>query len=223
MPICAEEDLVKSAYRLLFDRDPEPGGLRHWRSMLEAGMTRERFLLAMVNSAEFRDKVGAAEGFDTYRDVDLIIPLHEQRFRVPAADRSLVPYLLADRQWEPHLSRYLRLSLAPDQVFVDVGANLGYFTVTCAPLVKAVIAFEPVAATNRYCQMNIALNGLANVQLFPYGLWSEDAIMEMAVDPSQLMSAHLCQAGPSGATVRSVSLDSLIAKGEVSLSRLDVL
>ena len=219
----AEEELVRSAYRLLLDRDPEPGGLRHWSRSLQAGMTRGEFLLAMVSSAEFRAKVGAAESFDKYQDIDLIIPLHGQCFRVPAADRSLVPHLLADRGWEPHVSRYLQLSLQPDHVFMDVGANLGYYTVTCAPLVKTLIAFEPVDVTYRYCEMNIALNGLHNVLLFPNGLWSEDTVIGMSVDPSQLMSAHVHQTGPGDATVNCVSLDSLIAKGGLQLSRLDVL
>jgi FkbM family methyltransferase len=223
MAMCAEEELVESAYRLLFNRGADPAGLRHWSHLLQAGMPRAEFLLAMVNSAEFRATAGITEGFGKYQDVDLIIPVQGQCFRVPATDRSLVPYLLSDRQWEPHLSQYLRLSLQPDHVFMDVGANLGYFTVTCAPLVKTVIAFEPAAVTYRYCEMNIALNGLNNVQLFPYGLWSEDTVLGMAIDQSQLMGAHLRQTGPSDTTVSCVSLDSLIAKGGMQLARLDVL
>jgi FkbM family methyltransferase len=217
-----EEQLVASAYRLLLGRKPEPAGLRHWSQMLRAGMSREEFLLAMIGGTEFRARVGAAEGFDRYADIDLIIPLRGRRLRVPAVDRSLVPHLIAHREWEPHLTRYLESSLDPDSVFADVGANFGYHTIMCAPLAKSVIAFEPVDAAFRYCEMNVALNGLHNVQLFPYGLWSEDKVIGIAVDKSQLMGSHLRESGPADATARCVALDSLIEKGEVQLSRLDV-
>lgn len=159
----------------------------------------------------------------TWNDVDLIIPVGPQRFQVPAADHSLVPHLLAYRCWEPHLARYFARTLQPEHVFMDVGANFGYFTVLAAATVARVIAFEPSTRTHAYCMANIALNRLANVELHHCGLWHEDAIVELTRDPSTLNAVIV----PSSDTcahesIQVVALDGLVRAGALDLPRLDV-
>jgi len=164
-------------------------------------MSEEDLLRSVVSSAEFRGRVGSTDAFNKYRDVDLIFSAQGHEFRLPAADLSLVPHLLEHRSWEPHISRYLTRNLTSDDIFVDVGANLGFFTVLCAPLVSRVIAFEPVSLSHRYCKGNIALNQLTNVDLFQCGLWSEDTIAKIKADLDAKLSvldAHLKAAVTSG-------------------------
>src|SRR5882724_1985240 len=152
------EAIVKRTYNVLLGRDPEPGGLKHWTSCLASGLSEKDLLRSVLSSAEFRSRLGSTDTFNKYRDVDLIFSAQGHEFRLPAADLSLVPHLLEHRSWEPHISRYLTQNLTSDDIFVDVGANLGFFTVLCAPLVSRVIAFEPVSLSHQYCRGNIALN-----------------------------------------------------------------
>src|SRR5210317_1632453 len=86
------EQLVTAAYNVLFDRDPEPEGLKHWASALRNGMSREEFLQACLTSAEFQTRIQYANSFAKYSDVDLVIPLQAHQLRVPASDRYLVPH-----------------------------------------------------------------------------------------------------------------------------------
>jgi FkbM family methyltransferase len=62
----------------------------------------------------------------------------------------------------------LRSILKPGDVFLDVGANIGFYTLQAARLVGpdgAVLAFEPLAATFAVLSQNVhELNHLANVQ-----------------------------------------------------------
>lgn len=52
-------------------------------------------------------------------------------------------------------------SLRPDDLFVDVGANVGSYTVLAAKVAGArVVAFEPIGSTFRALSDNIALNGI---------------------------------------------------------------
>jgi FkbM family methyltransferase len=63
-------------------------------------------------------------------------------------------------------TRYFRRLVRPGMVVVDVGANIGYYTLQAASRVGSsgrVHAFEPVAATYARLVRNIRLNGLANV------------------------------------------------------------
>ena len=66
--------------------------------------------------------------------------------------------------WEPFETELVRRSLAPGGVFLDVGANLGYFTVLGAAWVGdagRVYAFEPEPRNFRLLQTNLDLNGYA--------------------------------------------------------------
>jgi FkbM family methyltransferase len=156
-------------------------------------------------------------------DVDLIIPAGAQRFQVPAADHSLVPHLLAYRCWEPHLGRYFARTLQPEHVFMDVGANFGYFTVLAAATVARVIAFEPSTRTHAYCLANIALNRLANVELHHCGLWHEDAMVELTRDPSTLNAVIVPSSDTSAhESIQVVTLDGLVRAKALDLPRLDV-
>jgi FkbM family methyltransferase len=216
------DDVVAAAYNLLFDRDPEPAGLRHWSSALASGLPRQEFLRAMLTSAEFRRQMIAEDTLTKYRDVDLIIPIQKQQFRVPASDTSLVPHLLAHRCWEPHILGWLTRTLQRTDVFIDVGANIGYFTVLCAPLVERVLAFEPTSASYEYCKANVALNGLNNVELQRVGLWHEEAMLHVKHDDSSLMTAAVDLDGAAPQTIRVTSLDGLL-RHRADLSRLDVI
>jgi FkbM family methyltransferase len=60
--------------------------------------------------------------------------------------------------------------LDPGEVFWDVGANLGYFTLLAAACLKntgRVAAFEPGCSTFEVLEKNISLNPFANILLVP--------------------------------------------------------
>ncbi|MFT7287124.1 MAG: FkbM family methyltransferase [Halieaceae bacterium] len=67
-----------------------------------------------------------------------------------------------DRIWEPFETRLMLASLCPEAIVVDVGANLGYFSMLCAradPRPGRVFAFEPAADNFALLCRNIAHNG----------------------------------------------------------------
>jgi FkbM family methyltransferase len=177
----------------------------------------------MLASSE-HETIDDVASIASLRDVDLVIPMNGRQLRVPASDRSIVPHMLRDRSWEPHLTRYLLRELRPADVFVDVGANIGYFVTLCAPLVSRVVAFEPVTANCRYCASNIALNQLTNVELHQMGLWHEEATLPLRGDLQGVNAAIAPSQDVAGPEfVRLAPLDGLLASNEITLSRLDVL
>ena len=69
---------------------------------------------------------------------------------------------------EPPVQEALRRLLAPGDVFYDVGANIGFFTILGARLVGPagrVVAFEPVPACARAVARNIALNDFVHAEI----------------------------------------------------------
>lgn len=72
--------------------------------------------------------------------------------------------------WEPNISRWTTGFLRPGDVVVDVGANVGYFSLLCASAVGPegrVIAFEPVPSIVEALRANLAENGSPPVVVEP--------------------------------------------------------
>ena len=67
--------------------------------------------------------------------------------------------------WEPHVTPVMRRLLWPGDVFVDVGAHIGYYTLLGARIVGAdghVYAFEPSPTRCAELRANLARNDVAN-------------------------------------------------------------
>ncbi len=70
---------------------------------------------------------------------------------------------------EPHLQRAIRKYVAPGDTVYDIGANMGYVSLSLAKRVGLsgqVIAFEPVPQNIDLLRTNIENNQLRNVQVF---------------------------------------------------------
>lgn len=68
--------------------------------------------------------------------------------------------------WEPHVTAWISSRLKPGDVFVDVGANLGYYSLLASRLVGETGKVIAVEASPSICEMlktNVALNGATNI------------------------------------------------------------
>jgi FkbM family methyltransferase len=82
-------------------------------------------------------------------------------------------------EFEQHETRLLQ-RLAPEiDVFVDVGANIGYYVCLMRSLGKQVVAVEPLRQNLDYLIMNVLENGWADVELLPVGLADRTGLVEM--------------------------------------------
>ncbi|WP_262322647.1 FkbM family methyltransferase [Acidiferrimicrobium sp. IK] len=81
---------------------------------------------------------------------------------VSAADEVMRDHLRNRGTWEPEEGRLLRRLLRPGSRFLDVGANIGYFSLLAAkahPGIR-VDAVEPFPPTCELLRMNLWLNGV---------------------------------------------------------------
>ncbi len=89
------------------------------------------------------------------------------------ADASVSLPILTASAWEPHLTSAFRMYVRPGGHVVDVGANIGYFTVLAGTLVGPtgrVTAIEPNSENCRLILASVAANSLSNVELIPVAL-----------------------------------------------------
>jgi FkbM family methyltransferase len=123
---------------------------------------------------------------------------------------------------EPPVQEALRRLLAPGDVFYDIGANVGFFTLLGARLVGPggrVVAFEPVPWCARAVGHNIELNGFEHAQIRAEAVGDADGGARLLV-VGEASWSHLESTGRH-ADVRDeievtvVSLDSLVASGAI--------
>jgi len=84
---------------------------------------------------------------------------------VDTADLLIAPWLMLDGVWEPAVGDFVRSVLRPGDVFVDVGANVGYFTILAADAIRHVghiYAFEANPATYELLQKTVTVNWMTS-------------------------------------------------------------
>jgi Met-10+ like-protein len=89
------------------------------------------------------------------------------RFLVPCLREPVAFELLIHGAYESETLAFLLRAVSGNGVFVDVGANIGAFTVPLAKQLDSVtvVAIEASPAVYPYLARNIELNGLRNIRL----------------------------------------------------------
>lgn len=94
--------------------------------------------------------------------------------------------LYATGEYESETSRLIRSLLNPGDTMIDVGANIGYFSILGARCVGpsgGVLAFEPVPPVRERLQRNIKLNGLDNVTIHAEALSDRSGVIQLFTGP----------------------------------------
>jgi FkbM family methyltransferase len=128
-------------------------------------------------------------------------------------------------------TRLIQSLLRPGMTFVDVGANIGYYTVVAARLVGPtgkVHSFEPHARIRAQLQENVSLNDYSNVVVHGEAMAETSggvAFFVSAVDQNQGLSSILPGSGRQQAQpVPSITLDDFMATHptRVDLLKMDI-
>jgi FkbM family methyltransferase len=121
------------------------------------------------------------------------------------------------------------VSLQPGDTVVDVGANIGSFTVLAASAVGIngrVLSFEPVPETFRRLQENVSLNGLQNVRCSQTAVeaTSNGQIKLYSAKKPSYSTAYIDMPGATEVDVQTITLDHALRDGgldRVSLLKID--
>jgi FkbM family methyltransferase len=150
-----------------------------------------------------------------------------ERFLLPSLAEPVGFHLLVDGAYEPETIAFLSDHLTPGSIFVDVGANIGAFTVPAGRVVGetgCVLAIEPSPRMFPYLSHNVSVNGLTNVSLQEGAIFDRDVpqlpFYEAPVEHFG-MGALAPQFFTKPIAVSARSLDSLLA--EKGIRHVDVL
>lgn len=100
----------------------------------------------------------------------ILVELEGFKLYVRRNDFFIGAVIAEERRYEPHVNDELSNLLREGDVFVDIGANIGYFTLMGASLVGPngyVYAFEPHPDNCKSIQMSLDANLYKNVTVYP--------------------------------------------------------
>jgi FkbM family methyltransferase len=98
----------------------------------------------------------------------------------------LQQYIYYFGQWEPHLTSWLAGRLAPGDTFIDVGANVGYFSLLASKVVGKsgrIVAIEVSPKTFALLQSNLALNHARNVRAVNMAVTDRAGVVKLFQGP----------------------------------------
>ncbi|MEU7204395.1 FkbM family methyltransferase [Streptomyces sp. NPDC045470] len=129
--------------------------------------------------------------------------------------------------WEPHLTRWLERRLRPGDVFVDVGANIGYYSLLASRLVGekgAVVALEASSDFHRVLRKQVALNGCGNVRAVNAAISDREEMLTFILASSHNMGANsiVPYAGEAESTfeVAAQPLSEVLSADELARARV---
>jgi FkbM family methyltransferase len=131
--------------------------------------------------------------------------------------------------WEPNLTLWLERTLRPGDVFVDVGANIGYFSLLASKLVGPagmVVAVEAVPETAEELRTNVRLNRASNIRVVEAAAWHESDTLQLHVGDEMSGTATAdhtwARRWNLARTIKAEAapLDALLSRDEVARARV---
>ena len=142
-----------------------------------------------------------------------------------AHDTVMTPIIAATKAWEAAEGAWLRGVLRRGQTVVDVGANVGYFTLLAARAVGptgSVVAVEPEHANVRLLRANVWLNRCDNVRIVPAAAAAGRGLLALRRSASNAGDHQVhAVAGEADALVAAVALDDVLGEAAVDVVKID--
>lgn len=126
----------------------------------------------------------------------LVAPLWGGRLVLPADDLSLMPELVVKGTYDVPFTAFVQQHIRPGDVAIDVGANVGLFTLLLGYQVwerGRVLAYEAAPRHVAFLRDNVAMNGLADrVEIVPHAAAADYGTARLQVLPrfSMLATIH---------------------------------
>lgn len=213
------------AYRLFLWREPDEGGFESWRKLIES---RDISIQELTNGFLTSDEFLALR--EQQNRIELV-ELPQFRIYVRLGDMYVGATIARDREYERNVTQELEALLHSGDIFLDIGANIGYFTLLAAARVGPngkVIAFEPSADNCELLRMSIEANGFTTIELYPHAVAEHEQVIGLegghlqsnarVVDLSPEQAAH-----SSVRHVRAVALDQFLPLAQrIDVVKMDI-
>ncbi|KFM20079.1 Protein-L-isoaspartate O-methyltransferase [Marine Group I thaumarchaeote SCGC AAA799-P11] len=154
---------ISELYRTILLREPDRDGIKHWTHQIYSGIeTLQSLKEKLMNSDESAIINDFLNGY--------VITNDGIKLFLNNKDNVLSRDIAFHKVWEPEITTLVKEIIKKDQIVVDVGSNIGYFTTLFSKLVGdsgKVYSFEPAPKNFELLKKNVSFNNLKNVSIYP--------------------------------------------------------
>jgi FkbM family methyltransferase len=146
---------------------------------------------------------------------------------IPCRSKDLIQrHILFFGLWEPNVGHFIKSQLAPGDLFVDVGANIGYFSMLASQCVGnqgEVVSIEASPSIFHVLQANISNNQCSNIEALNIAAAANPGTVELYAAPGSnlgMTSVLRSRDFPLEAVVSCDRLSSILGAERCSRIRL---
>ncbi len=174
-PIASENDIVAS-FRLLLNRYPSEQ--EWWGHKSTAGTPLVEIVNKFLSSAEFKKRNLLNSSLETTGHI--MKEVDNYKIVVSQKDNICGQKLINNDIYEPHITTLLKLILKEGMTLLDIGANVGYFSLLGASLVGTkgkVIAVEPYSYNIKLLLLNKNINKFEQIEIIPFAATMQKGLL----------------------------------------------
>lgn len=155
--------------------------------------------------------------------------LTKYKIYIDTRDRGIAPHLIMDGFWETWLTQCLAKIVRPGDTCLDIGANVGYFSVLMSALAGdkgRTIAFEPIPAIAKLLRLTAGVNG-PGFQVAELALSAKEGILQLQIPEESFGGASIIKRTDSLIVpktlidVRTITLDNYLK--EQDIKKVDII
>ena len=127
--------------------------------------------------------------------------------------------------WEPNISAWIAATLRPGDCFIDVGANIGHYSLLASRLVGdtgRVVAIEAAPWIHAWLDRHVALNRRRNIRTVAVAAAATRGVVKLyAGNPGNIgKTSTIASSGASGVDVPAVPLAEILQADECAHARI---
>jgi FkbM family methyltransferase len=158
----------------------------------------------------------------------ILLNIQGNKMYANSNDEVITPSLLMRGYWERGETNLFKKLLKPGMIVVDIGANIGYYTLIAAKIVGnkgKIYAFEPEPNNFKLLVKNIGMNGCKNVIPVQKAVLNKTGKMKFFTDKTNLGAGSFSKSTTSKEKsfieVKTTNLDEFLHGNKIDLIKID--
>ena len=205
-------------FKRLLKRRPEKSELLHWMLSMRGRLRFKELKQTLTSLFEYEQRLNkAGQRLVTLLSFDMC---------GNNWDMDVGKALIKNKTYEPHVTEVIKSILREGDVFLDIGANICYFTLLAAKQVGVkgkVMAFEPNVQNTQLIYANILKNSLKNIFLYPFAAGNEKELFQMRTFGSNGFLEKIKDEKGALQLVQSIRLDELLeSEPRLNVIKIDI-
>lgn len=151
-------------------------------------------MISRYYSNSFLEKIPKSRGIrDLFYEITnphevVLIKIKDKKIYVNSSDIGVASPLIKSGVYEENEINLFKTMLKPDTILIDIGANIGYYTLTAANKITEgnIYSFEPVEDNYNLLNKNVDINNYGHVKTFQKAISDKNGIIRIFLDRSNL-------------------------------------